>query len=714
MSLFSSILVLLSLAYNFYKNKQFGTEEIKIMGLYAPTIVLSMAGVVTSTCCSWKKVKQWTETVLIFLNLISWIIIGIATLIGTSAFRNLNDLVIDSTSDEFNIGEPNIYFFSFGSLFNAMLLFSSWFKQYILRDENTLTTTQWSLLILSGFMVMATGISKLQEGTCKLENSYSCERTWFSVVIGLISGVAGCFMLPMKMAPLKCQMELAFILVVAWAAAIGVLTFGDGPALYINTMYLGIFFSFFLAMNIFTTSLYADSVLEASPDQNVEFGTTEAHIDDDMLGAAGILDMAYANIARHSTTEGFLRDDPRRFNDSAGFDFDSVGGSVASLDENTSPRSQSGRELHRKVVVGKREFSRVEIWFWLLVESSVSLAVFREELKTCRSFTEQWITLTPALSIGISFAGWFTSSYKRKWAYYLEGSLILICIIFWIIGLIAVTRYFVVNDTAINGTNDTCSYDNEGMTANQLFMSYGAFFTSLYLITEWSDATVTTTDWIFLTATSGTVFGVIFIGHPNVFQRYESAGELQIMLLVLLSLGSACISFLMTLVSFLKCGKMGPIVHVTIGATLLTLWCIGSYFIVFEKEGVGSTIGPTFFACWGSLFFCVDIATTNLVLLFQKKDHVDDEEDLESMSSLHHDEKDEFVDEQKEKPEANPNGKDEEEPFLEPDSGYRTAEEEEILGIVTNGSSSRIEYEEEFQTARDFLPETLQVNTTNL
>ncbi len=424
MGMFSSILVLLSLAYNCYKNKQFGTEEIKIMALYAPTIVLSMAGIMTSTCCPGKKLKVWTETVLIFLNLISWIIIGVATLIGTSAFRNLNDLVIDSTSDEFNIGEPNIYFFSFGSLFNAMFLFASWFKQYVLRDENALTTTQWSLLILSGFMVMATGIGKLQEGTCKLENSYSCERTWFSVLIGLISGVSGCFMLPMKMAPLKCQAELAFILVVAWAAAIGLLTFGDGPALYINTMYLGVYFSFFLAMNIFTTSLYADSVLEASPDENVEFGTTESQLDDNMLGAAGILDMAYANMARPNT-EGFLHDDPRRFNESAGFSFESVGGSVSSLDyANASPRSQSGRERHRKVVVGKREFSRVEIWFWLFVESSVSLVVFREEMKTCRSFLEQWITLTPALSVGISFAGWFTSSYKKKWAYYLEGGLV--------------------------------------------------------------------------------------------------------------------------------------------------------------------------------------------------------------------------------------------------------------------------------------------------
>ena len=296
---------------------------------------------------------------------------------------------------------------------------------------------------------------------------------------------------------------------------------------------------------------------------------------------------------------------------------------------------------------------------------------------------------------------------------------ILICIIIWIRGLIAVTRYFVFDGMVNDEIDGMCSYNNQGMTANQMFMSYGAFFTSLYLITEWSDASVTTTDWIFLAATSGTVFGVIFIGHPDAFQQYEQAGELEIMLVVALTLACACISVLMMLVSFIPCGKVGRIVHVTIGATLLTLWCVGSYFIVFEKEGVGSEIGPTFFACWGSLFFCVDIVTTNLVLLFNKKNEGEQEEDLESVSSLHHDEEENFVDEQKEKLDSESNADNDEELFLEPDSGDQAADhavegEEEVLSIVRNGHSSRIEYNEEFHTARDFSRETLQVNTTNL
>lgn len=283
--------------------------------------------------------------------------------------------------------------------------------------------------------------------------------------------------------------------------------------------------------------------------------------------------------------------------------------------------------------------------------------------------------------------------------------------------MIAVTRYFVFDGMVNDESNEICSYNNQGMTANQLFMSYGAFFTSLYLITEWPDATITTRDWIFLAATSGTVFGVIFIGQPDAFQRYEQAGELESILVIALSLACACISVLMTLVSFIPCGKVGPIVHVIIGATLLTLWCVGTYFIVFEKEGVGSEIGPTFFACWGSLFFCVDIVTTNLVLLFNKKNE-GEQEDLQSMSSLHHDEEENFVDEQKEKLDSESNVDNDEELFLGSDSGdpaadHAVGEEEEVLSILRNGHSSRIEYNEEFQTAREFSQKTLRVNTTN-
>ena len=740
---------MISLAYNFYDDGKFDRGEIRILGLYSPTILFSIGGVMTSLCCKGQQTKPYIETVLILVNLVAWIIIGIATLIGTSYyFKDFIDLAIDASGDEFEIGEPNIYFFSFGSLYNAVILFSSWFKEYILRDKNSLTTTQWTLLALSGFLVMAVGFSRINVSSCNNGNYYTCGHNTVSILVGLISGICGCIMIPWRTAPLKCQAELAFILLVTWGLAIAFLTFGTGPALYINTMYLGIFISFFLSMNIFSTTLYADSVLEASPNSQIEFGRTESQMADDGLGAAGILDMAFANITRQSTDEN-LNNDPRRDDESTAILFEAIGDSIASWDDqNATPRSQSGRGFNRKVVVGKREYSRVEVWFWLFLESSICLAVFSGEINTCESVIQQWIIITPSLSIALSVVGWFTSSIKKKSAYYFEGILvspidimrcdttnlgvleivaiklevptlastfcphfsimfnqlclgvkILVCIILWMRGLIAITRYFLIDTT--DGDRTICEHiSNEPMTANQLFMSYGSFFTSLYLITEWSDASVTTADWIFLTAAAGTIFGVVFINNPDVFQKCSETCDLRIKLVVALSLGSAAISFIMVLVSFVSCGKVVPIVHVIIGNTLLVLWCIGSYFIVFEKEGVGAEIGPTFFACWGSLFFCVDIATTNLVLLFNQKKEGD--EDLESLSSLHSGEI-HFVDEGQNIQGLNDNVKTN-------GFGLKTVSEhargeDEAPSIITQGVTLRIKYNQSEARAQHMFSE---------
>ena len=153
-------------------------------------------------------------------------------------------------------------------------------------------------------------------------------------------------------------------------------------------------------------------------------------------------------------------------------------------------------------------------------------------------------------------------------------------------------------------------------------------------MTHWSNASVTTTDWIFLTAASAVISGIVYIGYgfDRIFQKcdwqtdFQRCGELQ--LVVLLSLGSACISFVMVILSFFPCGRLAtPIFHIIIGTLLLSLWCAGTFFIVFDEDGVGAEIGPIFFACWGSLFFCVDITTTNLVLLCKKRQSDSDDDD---------------------------------------------------------------------------------------
>ena len=65
------------------------------------------------------------------------------------------------------------------------------------------------------------------------------------------------------------------------------------------------------------------------------------------------------------------------------------------------------------------------------------------------------------------------------------------------------------------------------------------------------------------------------------------------------------------------------LLHAGVGTVLLVSWVVGAYFILFGEGGYGERIGPIFFSAWGSLFFCVDLITTNLVLLCRRDDEFD-------------------------------------------------------------------------------------------
>uniref|UniRef100_A0A7S4ABI5 EamA domain-containing protein n=1 Tax=Pseudo-nitzschia australis TaxID=44445 RepID=A0A7S4ABI5_9STRA len=424
--LFSSGLVWWAAAIKFYEDDEaFGKQDIVVLSLYTPSILFSLGGLLTSMCFK-GKTKTLTETILIFANLINWIMIAIATLVDVDThLKGLSDLVVgtnDNNSYEGgrDIKEPNIYFFSFGSLFISVYLTSSWVKQYILRDENALTTTQWMLLATSGFLVMIAGCSQLQTASCGNDDEYGCSRVIFSICNGLLSGVTSCLLVPWRSAPLKCQGEFAMILLISWAAAIPILTFKSGPAVDINTMYFGIYISFHLALNILSTTAHADALLEASAYSQVQFDMTETEKAEDELGAAGFLDFAYANLTHPQAVDP--ADDLRNADPSEAMLFEPVKvySSVDGLVQNSWRESQ----FNRKVILGKHDSERIQIWFCLLVESSVCIAVFYDVMDKSESFADQWIVLAPVLSVILCTIGWVTSLVQKKCARMAEGVLV--------------------------------------------------------------------------------------------------------------------------------------------------------------------------------------------------------------------------------------------------------------------------------------------------
>ena len=414
---FSSFLVWISIGYTYYKSENsIDKAETTSLILFAIIYILAIGGLFSSMC-STGKTKMWLETVFIFLNLLVWTIFAVSIQINES-LMNQSLTIVDATNG-YVITSPNIYFFAYGSFLNTVHLTSSWFKQYVLRDENALTTTQWTFLATSGFIVMATGISLYEGDRCKNSN---CIQTIFSIAVGMISGIMSTILIPWRSAPLKCQAEIALILLVTWAFAIGVLTFNGGPAVEVNTMYLGIYLSFFMSLNILTTANYADSVLESLPYRHVEFGV--AAEDRNGTGAAGFLDMAYSIMGRQQSSD--LADDPRSIDESEAILFESVGGSQSSIIAQNPPSASEveAATFNKKVLVGRRNLSRIEIWFLLMVESIVCVFVFYDMADKEEAIYTQWIIAVPCSSIGICFIGWLVSSIKKKWAYVVEGLLV--------------------------------------------------------------------------------------------------------------------------------------------------------------------------------------------------------------------------------------------------------------------------------------------------
>jgi hypothetical protein len=411
---FSSVLVWISIGYSYFMSGNSIDKAEMISLIFCAIIVILAIGGLFSSMCSNGKTKMWLETVFIFWNLLVWTIFAVCIQISESVL-NQSLLIVDATNG-YVITNPNIYFFAYGSFLNTVDLTSSWFKQYVLRDENALTTTQWTFLATSGFIVMLTGFSLYESNRCK---NTECGQTIFSIAVGMISGIMSSILIPWRSAPLKCQAEIALILLVTWTLAIGILTFNDGPAVEVNTMYLGIYLSFFMSLNILTTANYADSVLESLPYRHVEFGV--AAEDRNATGAAGFLDMAYANMRRQQSSN--LADDPRSNDESEAMLFESVGGSQSSIIAQNPPSASEveAAAFNRKVLVGRRNLSRIEIWFLLMVESIVCAFVFYDMADKEEAIYRQWIIAVPCSSIGICFIGWLFSSIQKKWAYVVEG-----------------------------------------------------------------------------------------------------------------------------------------------------------------------------------------------------------------------------------------------------------------------------------------------------
>ncbi len=192
------------------------------------------------------------ESIFIFLQTVLWTAATVASLVD-----NHYSIAVDP-NDAFRVVNPNVYFFGFASFCLAIVLTSSWVQQYWLHDEDSLTTTHWIFLAALGFLVMLSSLEMRKKGPEETSEDFLCDGTdwthcsclYFGIVLGALSGSISCAMVPWKSVPLKCQMEIAFLLLVAWACGIGFLTVKSGPAEQFNTLFLSTYASFFVCLSL--------------------------------------------------------------------------------------------------------------------------------------------------------------------------------------------------------------------------------------------------------------------------------------------------------------------------------------------------------------------------------------------------------------------------------------------------------------------------------
>jgi hypothetical protein len=148
--------------------------------------------------------------------------------IGLPSIMNVsNQLAVNSDG---SIRDGNLYFFSWFSLFAAVLVFLSYISDS--RGMGFGSIFSWPFLCLTSFVVMAAAIDLLnEEDWCEGNETEFCSRARFAAALG---GICGCFSLLWTFVasrlPQMLDQIISILVSVPWAAAVAVLTFGGRKA----------------------------------------------------------------------------------------------------------------------------------------------------------------------------------------------------------------------------------------------------------------------------------------------------------------------------------------------------------------------------------------------------------------------------------------------------------------------------------------------------
>jgi hypothetical protein len=171
---------------------------------------------------------------------------------------------IATTGSDGDIKNPNLYFFSWGSLLTSLFVLASFMREKFANDKvkGFHQLSNWTILTVTSLVVMVAGARIFQETNCDdsgvdgMKGTIICDRIKFSIGLGAASG----FFCMLWMAtgafvsiPAMVDATMSSLMLIAWTFGIAVITFGGeskAAAPYMGNLYFFTWGSFGLASRL--------------------------------------------------------------------------------------------------------------------------------------------------------------------------------------------------------------------------------------------------------------------------------------------------------------------------------------------------------------------------------------------------------------------------------------------------------------------------------
>jgi hypothetical protein len=188
---------------------------------------------------------------------------------------------------DFNVWNVNLFFFSWGAFIVGLKLFGLHLAELLKRKDDKYISS-WILLTAASFVTMASASHIWRDGRCDNTDITMCARILFAIILGAISGLVGMILIfvPSQLI----HLAMAIILLAAWCFEISYITFDQGPATLMNTLYFSSWAALITSLCIAALAL-AEKLMGSS-----EYDTEEPAQSD---RPAGHTTMTTTTIAKH-------------------------------------------------------------------------------------------------------------------------------------------------------------------------------------------------------------------------------------------------------------------------------------------------------------------------------------------------------------------------------------------------------------------------------